>query len=168
MSSINPALHSGPCLLNVGAIEYWARGDFYLYEHGFTPSAAKLDIALDNERKRIGEKFGYKLNTIEDFCELDEGYTWQDMYRAVHGNISLTPIKGPDSIFNRYLTEDAYCGLVTWASLAKIAGVPTPVLDSVINIYGIIHEKDWRKEGRTAEKLGLDGMGIDQIKLYIR
>ncbi|SHJ76042.1 NAD-dependent glycerol-3-phosphate dehydrogenase N-terminus [Dethiosulfatibacter aminovorans DSM 17477] len=31
LSSINPALHSGPCLLNLGPIEYWARGDFYLY-----------------------------------------------------------------------------------------------------------------------------------------
>ena len=73
LSSLNPALHTGPCLLNAGPIEYWAKGDFYLYEHGFTPSAAKMDIKLDNERKAVGKKFGYDLTTMEDFCELQEG-----------------------------------------------------------------------------------------------
>jgi opine dehydrogenase len=168
LSSLNPALHTGPCLLNAGPIEYWARGDFYLYEHGFTPSAARVNIKLDNERKEVGKIFGYDLNTMEDFCELKKGFTWQEFYRAVHGNISLTPISGPNSIHNRYLTEDAYCGLVTWASLGRLAGVRTPILDSVINIYNIIHEKDWWEEGRTAEKLGLSGMSIDQMLAYIR
>lgn len=168
LSSLNLALHSGPCLLNVGLIEYWARGDFYLYEHGFTPSAAKVDIKLDNERKEVGKKFGYRINAIEDFCDLSEGYIWQELYRAIHGNISLTPISGPNSIYNRYLTEDAYCGLVTWASLGRLAGVETPVIDAVVNIYNVIHEKDWWKEGRTAEKLGLSEMSIEQILRYIR
>jgi opine dehydrogenase len=168
LSSLNPILHSGPCLLNAGPIEYWARGDFYLYEHGFTPSAAKVDIKLDNERKEVGKKFGYSLNAMEDFFDLPKGYTWQQLYGAAHGNISLTPISGPNSIYNRYLTEDAYCGLVTWASLGKMAGVETPVTDAVINIYNIIHEKNWWKEGRTAEKLGLGKMSIEQILRYVR
>ena len=154
LSSLNPALHTGPCLLNAGPIEYWARGDFYLYEHGFTPSAAKLDIKLDNERKAVGRKFGYDLTAMEDFCELKEGYTWQELYRSVHGNISLTPISGPSSIHNRYLTEDAFCGLVTWSSLGKLVGIKTPIVDSVLHVYNVIHEKDWWAEGRTVEKTG--------------
>ncbi len=168
LSSLNPALHTGPCLINAGPIEYWARGDFYLYEHGFTPSAAKLDICLDNERKAVGAKFGYNLTAMEDFCELNEGYTWQELYRSVHGNISLTPISGPSSIYNRYLTEDAYCGLVTWSSLGKLVGVKTPIVDSVINVYNVIHERNWWEEGRTAQKLGLDGMSVQEILQYIR
>jgi opine dehydrogenase len=120
------------------------------------------------ERKEVGKKFGYKLNTMEDFCDLPEGYTWQELYRAVHGNISLTPICGPNDIFNKYLTEDVYCGLVSWAYLGRLAGVGTPIIDAVINVYGTIHEKDWWTEGRTVEKLGLDGMSIKQIKGYIR
>lgn len=168
LSSLNPALHSGPCLLNVGSIEYWARGDFYMYEHGFTPSAAKLDIKLDNERKEVGKGFGYRLNAMEDFCEIPEGFTWQELYKAVHGNISLTPISGPNSIHNRYLTEDAYCGLVSWASLGRLTGVKTPIIDAVINVYCVIHEKDWWLEGRTIEKMGLSGMSIEQILKSIR
>ncbi len=167
LSSLNPALHSGACLLNVGPIEYWARGDFYLYEHGFTPSAAKLDIELDNERKKVARKFGYEIRTMEDFFSLPDGYTWQELYKAVHGNISLTPISGPNSIHNRYLTEDAYCGLVTWASLGRLAGVPTPLIDAVVNVYSVIHEKDWWRDGRTAEKLGLGGMSVEDVREYV-
>jgi opine dehydrogenase len=167
LSSLNPGLHSGPCLLNAGPIEYWARGDFYLYEHGFTPSAARLDLALDNERKAVGKKFGFDITSMEDFFSLRPGYSWQDLYRAVHGNIALTPIKGPNDIYNRYLTEDAYCGLVTWASLGRVAGVKTPVIDSIVNVYCLIHEKDWWKEGRTLKKLGLEGMSIRQILKHV-
>ena len=168
LSSINPALHSGPCLLNLGPIEYWARGQFYLYEHGFTPSAARVNKVLDNERKAIGERFGYKINAMEEFAGMPENWTWQDMYRTIHGSIALTPISGPSDINNRYLTEDAPFGLVTWSSIGKQVGVATPTIDSIINIYCIVHEKNWWKEGRTARDLGIAGMSTASIKKYLQ
>lgn len=168
LSIVNPALHSGACLINIGPIEYWGKGDFYLYEHGFTPSAAKIDIVLDNERKKIGNKLGYHLRPLEDFSGMREGYTWQELYLNTHGNISLTPIKGPVDIFNRYLTEDAPYGLVPWSSIGKLVGVSTPTVDAIVNIYSIIHEKNWWDEGRTTEKLGLSGLTIEQIKEYVK
>ena len=113
LSIVNPSLHSGACLLHIGAIEQPSRGDFYLYEH-FTPSAARVDIAIDLERKAIGKKFGYQLRPIEDFARKPAGYnwTWQDLYMQMHGDIALTPISGPHDINNRYLTEDSPYGLV--------------------------------------------------------
>ena len=167
LSIVNPALHSGPCLLNISRIEAPTE-NFFLYEHGFTPSAAKVDIALDNERKAIGKALGYNLRPIEDFSGLDEGYTWQQLYMATHGAISLTPISGPNDIFNRYLTEDAPYGLVPWSSLAKLLGITTPTIDSVVNIYNIIHETDWTKAGNTVDKLGLAGMSAEQITRYVK
>lgn len=168
LSSLNPAVHSGPCILNAGPIEYWAKGDFYLYEHGFTPAAAKLDVKLDNERKEVARKFGYEVRPIEDTFNLPDGFTWQQLYGAIHGNISLTPISGPHSLHDRYLTEDAFCGLVTWASLGRLAGVQTPLIDAILNVYSVIHERDWWKDGRTIERLGLSGMSIEQVQQYVR
>jgi len=167
LSLVNPALHSGPCVINVSNIE---RPDinFYIYEHGFTPSAAKLSLEIDNERKAIGRKLGYKLTSMEDFGGLKEGYTWQELYQAVHGSIYLTPICGPNDIYNRYFTEDAPYGLVPWASIAKQVGVDTPITDAIINIYNVIHGTDWRSAGNTAEKLGLAGMNADQISKYVK
>ena len=164
---VNPALHSGPCLLNISNIES-PEVNFFLYQHGFTPSAAKIDIMLDNERKAIGDKLGYHLTPIEDFSGLSEGYTWQELYRATHGAISLTPICGPNDINNRYLTEDAPFGLVPWSSIAHLIGVNTPTIDAVIRLYNIIHETDWVQRGATAESFGIDGMSLEEIKSYVR
>ena len=168
LSIINPAIHSGPCLMSISAIENWPKRPFFLYEHGITPATCRLDLRLDQERKEIGRKLGYNLTPIEDFSGLDEGYTWQELYMFIHGNISLTPITGPHDINSRYLTEDAPFGLVPWSHIGKMVGVETPVIDSVVNIYNVVHERDWWEEGRSAADLGLAGLSVQEIKEYAR
>ncbi len=165
---MNPCVHAGPCLLSITAVENSSKRPFFLYEHGVTPSSCRVNLQIDNERKEIGRKLGYKLTPIEDFTGLTEGYTWQELYMSIHGNISLTPISGPHDIKNRYFTEDAPYGLVPWSHIGKAVGVPTPVIDSIVNIYNVVHEKDWWKEGRSADDLGLAGMSLKQIKAYVK
>ena len=168
LSLVNPSVHSGPCLLNFGAIEQQdLRGKFCMYEH-FTFGAAKVDLAIDKERRAVGAAFGYKICALEDFCEPKGELRWQDIYQKMHGAPELTPITGPDSIWNRYLTEDCPNGLVPWSELGKVAGVPTPVSDGVTAVYSVAHERDWRAEGMSLEKMGLDGMTVEQIKAYLQ
>ena len=90
LSIVNPAFHAGLCLFSVNEIENWPKRTFFLYEHGVTPASVKMNLVLDKERKRIGQAFGYRLRPIEDFSNMAEGYTWKDLYQAIHGNISLT------------------------------------------------------------------------------
>ncbi len=173
LAIVNPCLHTGPCLLNIGSIENRTI-DFYLYEHGFTASASKVDLKLDQERKAIAKAFGYDVNPFKCFPyirmleERGEEYAWYDLYRSCHGDYGLTPVQGPNDIMSRYMTEDAPCGLVPWTYLAKAAGVKTPVIDSVLNIYSIVHDTDWRKEGVTLEELGLDGKSVEEISAYCK
>ena len=173
LALVNPALHSGPCILNAGPIEY-RNNDFYLYEHGFTPSASKIDKKIDDERKAVARGFGYDVNpfrcfpNIKHLEERGEEYTWQDLYRAAHGDIGLTPISGPNDIRSRYLTEDAPCGLVPWSQLAGVVGVETRTIDSIVDLYSVFHETDWWKEGTLLSDLGLEGMSVEEIKHYCR
>lgn len=168
LSIVNPGVHSGPCLLSVTAIENSAKRPFFLYEHGVTPASCRLNVRVDDERKAIGRQLGYTLTPTEDFSGLADGYSWQDLYMSLHGNISLTPISGPHDIESRYFTEDTPYGLVPWSILGKAVGVDTPVIDSIINIYNVIHERDWRARGRSSGDLGLDGLSVDQIMTYVR
>jgi opine dehydrogenase len=168
LSLVNPGVHSGPCLLSVTAIENSAKQPFFLYEHGVTPASCRLNVQVDNERKTIGRRLGYRLTPIEDFSGLPEGYTWQELYMSLHGNISLTPISGPHDLTSRYFTEDTPYGLVPWSIIGRAAGVETPVIDSIINIYNVVHEQDWWAHGRNTNELGLDGMSVDQILAYVR
>lgn len=168
LSLVNPSVHSGPCLINIGAIEQQdLRGRFCMYEH-FTFGAAKIDMAIDNERKAVGAAFGYRLRPLEDFVEPRGELAWKDIYMKMHGEPSLTPITGPDSIWNRYLTEDCPNGLVPWSELGRICGVRTPVMDGVISVYSVVHERDWREIGIKADRLGLEGMTVKQIKEYLK
>ena len=166
LSIVNPAWHTGPCLLSVSEIER-PTSNFFVYEHGWTPSACKLNIVLDNERKAVGKALGWHLRPMEDFSGMPDGFTWQQLYAAGHGAISLTPICGPNSIFDRYLTEDCPYGLVPWAAIGEMLGVPMPMTNSCIDIYNVIHETDWRREGLTAEKMGITGLDKDQLVEYV-
>ena len=168
LSIVNPGVHSGLCLLSITAIENSPKRPFFLYEHGVTPASCRLNVQVDNERKAIGRRLGYTLTPIEDFSGLAEGYTWQELYMSIHGNISLTPISGPHDIDSRYFTEDAPYGLVPWSHLARATGVPTPVIDSIVNIYNVVHERDWWQEGRSSGDLGLAGMTLEEIKAYVK
>ena len=168
LSLVNPSVHSGPCLINIGAIEQQSlRGQFCMYEH-FTFGAAKIDWAIDAERKAVGAALGYHLTPLEDFCEPKGELKWQDIYQKMHGAPELTPITGPDTIWNRYLTEDCPNGLVPWSELGRLCGVPTPTMDAVISIYSLVHERDWRGIGIKLDTLGLDGMTAEEIRSYLK
>ena len=123
LSLVNPALHPGPCLVNASSIER-PDVDFFLYEHGFTPAAAKLALAVDRERVAVAKALGYEdLQPVADFAHIPADYTWQQLYMAIHGNITHTVIRGPNDLEHRYLTEDIPYGLVPWVHLGRWAGV---------------------------------------------
>jgi opine dehydrogenase len=168
LSIVNPGVHSGPCLLSVTAIENAAKRPFFLYEHGVTPASCRLNIQIDNERKAIGRRLGYALTPMEDFTGLTEGYTWQELYMSIHGNIALTPISGPHDIASRYFTEDAPFGLVPWSEIGRLVDVKTPIIDAIVDVYGVLHEQDWRASGRGSGELGLDGLSVEEIRRYVR
>lgn len=136
---------------------------------GWTPSACRLNLAMDKERKAVGDALGYNLRPMEDFAGRPDDYTWtwQDLYKEGHGSIGLTPICGPNALTSRYLTEDVPYGLVPWAAIAELIGVPMPLTNGFIDIINVVHEKDWRKEGCGLDELGIAGMDKDTLLRYV-
>ena len=169
LSIVNPDWHAGPVLFNISRIES-PHINFFLYEHGWTPSACRFNIALDKERKAVGNALGYNLRPMEDQAgrPADYEWTWEDLYKEGHGNIGLTPICGPNDLNSRYLTEDIPYGLVPWAAIAELVGVPMPLTNGFIDIINVVHERDWRKEGRSLEDLGIAGMDKNALLHYVR
>jgi len=167
LSSLNPVLHIGAVVLNIGRIEYVAKTTFYLYEQGYTKSTAKVCEYVDKERMALGKKFGFDLISVSDALYRDgfgpKGTLWQ----TVKASEGLTPISGPNSIDTRYLKEDTPNGFVPWSCLGKQLGVETPTIDSLIHIVSIVYDKDYFTEGRTLEKLGLSGMSAEEMIEYV-
>jgi opine dehydrogenase len=75
--------------------------------------------------------------------------------------------KGPFSANTRYITEDIPIGMVLWASLGELLGVPTPTARALIQISSVIHDTDYWQVGRTMEKLGLAGRTAAELKRYL-
>ena len=70
----------------------------------------------------------------------------------------------PKTIQARYVTEDVPMSLVPMSELGRAIGVPTPCMDAVIQLTSTIYGKDFRKEGRNLEKMGLAGMDVKAIE----
>ncbi|WP_428260762.1 NAD/NADP octopine/nopaline dehydrogenase family protein [Gallibacter sp. Marseille-QA0791] len=164
LHSLNPCLHLPGCTMNAGRIER-SKGDFYLYEEGITPTVAKVMEVLDAERGSIVKAFGYELMTVA--MELAEGREPRTIWEEVNGCQTLEFIKGPTSLKNRYFTEDIPYGLVAWSELGKMLGIPTPLIDSFIEIGAIIIDEKPRETGRTLKKMGINDMTIEELKKYL-
>ena len=80
----------------------------------------------------------------------------------------LTPLKGPTSLANRYVTEDIPIGLVCWCELGEQLGVATPLMRATIAIGSAISGVDYWQTGRTLDRCGIKGMSAEQIVRYAK
>jgi opine dehydrogenase len=69
----------------------------------------------------------------------------------------------PNSLNHKFITEDIPTGLVPMSALGAAAGVPTPAIDALVAIVHKMTGKDFAADGRTLERLGLNGMGAAEI-----
>lgn len=167
---INPVAHTGTCLFNVAQVEQKFRGPYWAFAH-LSPSCAAVTGALDHERDLIGLKLGYAHNTnLSEFYGKPDDYVWDGpgYYSVIRSFTGVDILPGPADLEHRYYTEDCGYGLVPWSYLAKAAGVDVPIMNSIITIYSLIHQRDWRKVGRTLEDMGLDGLSIEEIREYAK
>ena len=64
-------------------------------------------------------------------------------------------IKSPPSLDHRYIREDIGYGLVPMAEIGRLLGIKTPVMDALITLASTALGVDFRVEGLTLEKMGL-------------
>jgi opine dehydrogenase len=166
MGHLTPLLHPAGCLLNAGRIER-SHGEFYMYEEGMTPAVVRVIEALDQERIQIGKRLGIDLPTGVDMMVESAYGPRGTLWESLNGSAGLTPVKGPPSLDNRYVTEDIPYGLVAWACLGDAVGIDTPMMDSLVEIGSVIMGKNCWREGRNLKKMGLEGLGLKQIKVFL-
>jgi opine dehydrogenase len=154
----NILLHPIGVIFSLARIEY-SEGEFWMYREGFTPSVMKLLKALETERVAMLRAVSVKPMDFEAYYEYRYQKPWSD-FAAVAS-------KGPASADTRYISEDIPIGMVLWASLGDMLGIPTPTARSLINISSVIHNTDYWQGGRTVEKLGLAGMTTEELNRYL-
>jgi len=159
----NPVIHPAVTLLNAGLLERTG-GDFLFYEEGVTESVGRLIEAVDRERLAIAAALGVTILS-EPEIGIRQGYMTEHNYSTAYSRApGFLGIRAQSELDHRYLTEDVGYSLILFTDLAARVGVPTPVMDAVIQVTSVVLARDFRAEGRrTLRSLGLEGLSRQEL-----
>lgn len=166
LNNMGAIFHPALALLNSGWIEATS-GDFQFYVDGVTPSVAKVLEVLDRERVTVASALGLKGRNALEWLELAYNATGDNLYEAMHNQTGYYGIKAPGTLNHRYITEEIPMSLVPIASFAKTYGVSVNGIESIINLANFIHGTDYRRKGRTVERLGIKDMSVGELVNFV-
>ncbi|HLR21825.1 MAG TPA: NAD/NADP octopine/nopaline dehydrogenase family protein [Tissierellaceae bacterium] len=158
--------HPAPTLFNSGHIERGTPFEYYI--EGITPSIGNFLEKMDRERIELGKLL--QINTVSAVDWLYESYgaKGDTIYEAIQNNPAYKGLLAPEGLSIRYIHEDIPHSLVPMESMANALGLETPAITTIINMAEIMTNKDFRKIGRTADKLGLKDLTIGEMHLLAR
>lgn len=167
LSNVNPIVHPIGALLNTGRIEY-SHGEFYLYEEGITKSVGRAIRELHREFTEVGKGLNAMPAQYEERAFQSRTSITSAEFRA-HFDTEriISGFKGPFNIKqDRYVSEDVPYGLVPVASIADMIGVAVPTVKATIQLFTVMNETDYWKEGWTVEKLGIANLSREKLSKY--
>jgi opine dehydrogenase len=167
LTDLGSVFHACGIVTNVGIAE--AGKPYNFYAHNMTPSVCNLIEAVDRERVAVAKAYG--IETPDVFKWLETTYNRKEMslHWAMQAN-AVTHYRyspAPNSLGHRFLVTDVGSGLVAWSALGKVAGVPTPTIDAVVQMAGALTRRNFFEEGRNLRNLGLEGKSAAQIKEFV-
>lgn len=144
----NLICHMAGTLLNISKIEN-SNGTFSLFQEGISPGVINLLDALWQEKCRVFQFFDFEPSPSPR--KMFEGILdpSNDDYRY------FREMDGPGSLEHRYITEDAPYLTCFFISIARAAGIPVPLFESMTALMSAVTGTDFYREGRTLENLGL-------------
>ncbi|QTA37877.1 NAD/NADP octopine/nopaline dehydrogenase family protein [Thermosipho ferrireducens] len=166
-NNIGAVFHPATLILNAGRVES-TFGKFEFYLEGITPSIAKVLEKIDSERCAVARTLGLEPMTSVEWLNYAYDVLGMNLYEAIHNNSGYQGIIAPPSLQNRYIFEDVPMSLVPISSMAKKLGIATPAIDSIIYIASIMMNRDFYREGRTLEKLGIANLTLSQINRLLK
>ena len=153
LMNAGPIIHPPLILMNAGPLEHFDRWD--IHKEGTQPAIRRVTDALDEERIGVREALGY----APYHYPLRDHYTtdrW--MYGDAHDRLTESGDwrEHIDLRTHRYMREDVAYGLAFLVSVARWAGVASPVATGLVAIASAaLGEELYAASPRTFEALGL-------------
>ncbi len=166
LDNMGTVFHPALTLLNTNWIER-TKGDFQFYIDGVTPPISNLLEVIDEERLSVAEALGVKSRSALEW--LNDAYSAKgdSIYEAIQANAGYQGLKAPRSIRHRFIFEDVPFSIVPMVMLGRKFGVDMWAMEALAKLAGIMHGRDFFKDGRTMEDMGLDKLNVDGIKRYV-
>lgn len=165
LENIGAMFHPCVLLFNAATIE---RNEVFWFYRDMTEKVAEFIERFDAERLKVGKAYGIDLLNVREWIKFAYKDTMGDtLCERMRNNPAYHDIKSPSTIFTRQLTEDIPTGVLPIMELGKVAGVETPLLQSMIHICEGLLGQDLHTNGRNLKNLGLSGKSKQEILNYI-
>ncbi len=170
LQNVNAVMHPAQMLCNASWIEA-SRGEFFVYREGSGPGTARIIEAVDAERRALAAALGVQTLSLVDALA-SAGYTSPEAARsgrvhtALQAGEPISRVKAPPTLDHRYLHEDVGWGLVQWINLAKLANVPTPTMQALTTLAGVLNSVNYYIDGLTLERMGMAEMAGKDVVAY--
>ena len=168
LMNAGPIIHPPLIVMNTGPIEHFERWD--IHKEGTQAAIRRVTDKLDAERIAIREALGYGTPHFPlAHHYASEGEIW--MYgRGSHDRLTDSGDWRERIVLteHRYMREDLQLGLSFLISVAKLAGVSTPLANALVTIGGAICGEDFVKNGRSLESLGLGNLPRTELQTLLR
>ncbi|HWP10942.1 MAG TPA: NAD/NADP octopine/nopaline dehydrogenase family protein [Ramlibacter sp.] len=158
LSNINPVAHGPLALFNWTRIE---RAENWPQYHYMTPQVAAVITRLDAERLALARAFGLVVRTIEQHFAKSFGTAATALAQIaaeLHAKRGGPP--GPTDTGTRFIFEDLPFGLVFNAVLGRIAGVPMPATEAIVQAGSLIVGQDLAAQNDLVEPLGIGNESV--------
>mgnify|MGYP001188783897 FL=1 len=163
LNNIGAIFHPALTVLNAARIES-TRGEFQFYMEGVTRSVAHVLEALDQERVAVAAALGIRAMSAREWLYVAYDAPGKTLFEAMRNNPGYKGINAPSMVDHRYLWEDVSMSLVPIASLGRHLNVATPTIENIIHLASLMNQVDYWSEGRTIEKMGLEGLTVAEIR----
>lgn len=179
-SNVNPVIHVPGTVLGVSTMENFGTvlqknaHDYSIYSHSFCPSISEVQYEFYNEEIALAQAIGVGIQPFkrdvffQRTSVLGEEYMGEGCTVPFEEQWEVGFGTGPFTIKNRYVTEDVPVGCHVYHELGKKFGVPTPVVDSMIVLAGVMNRTDFFKTGLTLNELGIGHLSKEQLQAYLR
>lgn len=166
LDNIGAVFHPSTVLLSAARIESGVPFEFY---RDMTPGVVRFLEVIDAERVAVARAYGVKAESACEWLERSyEGIQGNTLYERIQSNTAYRGIQAPRTLDNRYVLEDIPTGLVPILALGELAGVEMPASRGIVNVASALYRRDLQQEGRNAQRLGIAGLTVPQIKQFIR
>jgi opine dehydrogenase len=166
LNNMGAIFHPALTLLNAGWIES-TRGDFEFYMNGVTPATARVLEALDRERVTVAASLGIRAQTAQEWLYRAYNAEGGTLHEAMHANQGYMGIRAPSQLQHRYIFEEIPCSIIPITELGRQYGVETTTMHTMIHLANTVNGRDYWREGRTLDRMGIRGMSVSELHRYV-
>jgi opine dehydrogenase len=168
LMNAGPIIHPPLIVMNAGPLEHFEKWD--IHNEGTQPALRRVTDALDRERVAIREALGYAARISRWPITMPQRDRNGCTAAALHEKLTKSGDWRERIVLgqHRYMLEDTRMGLSFFASVARLAGVATPLVDAFLAIGSAITGQDFAKTGRTLASLGMGGLDRAGLQALLR